>query len=168
MSNETNSTNEASVALMRQPGVSDDLTIIEIDHERGEVFVESSGRPCSLKARFAPGMDARTKGTLQTAYRLGYAINCEGLIKDAEGWAQVYGYERFLTMKKVKPAKAAKTPKGKNVFGEGVTEVKAGRWWYPVVTIETVGEKSLVTYLKKDGSEGTVTVGINHATLKLR
>lgn len=133
--------------------LSDDLTIIEIDEEAGEVLVDRSGRPCGPKARFAPGMDARTKGTLQTAFRLGFNIRHvgQGVTKSAQEWAKDYGYERFLTAK----------PKRRRSNAPKFTSVKVGRHWYDIDKI--TGSKTdgfEVTYTTAKGETKTVSIPV--------
>lgn len=125
-----------------EANLSDDLTIVSIDDEAGEVLVDRSGRECGPKARFAPGMDARTKGTLQTAFRLGYDIrHADGVTKSAQEWAKDYGYERFLT------AKPKKIRKGTLPF----SEVKVGRHWYKVESTRIDGKDTVVDYKNAKG-----------------
>jgi hypothetical protein len=149
--------------------LSDDLTIVSIDHEAGEVLVDRSGRECGPKARFAPGMDARTKGTLQTAFRLGYEIrHADGVTKSAHEWAAEYGYERFLT---AKPKKAKKASRKQQALA--ITEVKVGRHWYKIdeariSTLTAEGGDLEIDYTTAKGESKTTKVPAAQVTERTR
>ena len=75
------------------------LTITSEDEH--VIHAGTCGQP--VKNRFAPGHDARTKGTLQKAFRTDREIISAKVRDTAQDWAKVYGYERYLTPKPASP-----------------------------------------------------------------
>jgi hypothetical protein len=130
------------------PTYSQDLTVAFIDEDRKLVITERSGRTCGPKSRFSPGMDARTKGTLQTAFRLGFKLLLpDGSTSTAEAAAKSFGLERFLTAKPKRVRSTSTLP---------YTEVKVGRSWRPVVKATKKGDGFRVTYQPAKGEPKTV------------
>ena len=94
---------------------------------------------------FAPGHDARTKGTLQKAFRTGRQILVNGEYHSAEDLAKGYGYERFLT-----PAPVRKSRKSRKT--DEPIKVKLGRWTYDAVSLDELDEGGFeVVYVNKGG-----------------
>ena len=122
------------------------LTITHEDEHM--VFAGTCGG--TTRATFAPGHDARTKGTLQKAFRTGRQINMDGQQYTAEELAKVYGYERFLV---AAPVRKRSTKKSNDPI-----MVKLGRWTYEAAAVDEVEDGFEVTYLDKKGEVTRKTV----------
>ncbi len=108
----------------------------------GTIVAGPCGAKVGAKSRFQPGHDARTKGTLQKAFRAGAKIEVGGTAHTAQALAKEFGYERFLT---AKPERKRSTPALS--FGE----VKVGRTWRSVLKATKQGDGFRVT---ADGGKG--------------
>lgn len=127
----------------------------------GTIVAGTCNEQVGAKARFRPGHDARTKGTLQLAYRAGVRIERGGVNHSVQNLADEYGYARFLTAAPKRSRKSAKPATDAPAW----YMVKVGRWWRPLVKVVKAGnENSLVVYTTAKGDEVEARV----ANIRLR
>jgi hypothetical protein len=131
------------------------LTIIAEHDDR--LIVGSCGGPTAR--RFQPGHDARTKSTLQKAYRNNQRLWMQdGSTAIAAEAAKWFGYERYLTDA---PKRKSRAKNSSNDTPE-TRVVKIGRWTYPLLMVgEEINGESVVVYQDREGKTRSKSVKLS-------